>query len=171
MPGFDEAHVLGMAALASSDGGQDSVDAAIRSATYQKPASDLPQLTKFVPLDPAKKTSEATAKTPKGGLQRIVKGAFTVVVGLTAPTPIAAGMADELEKQGFRVLAVAAGPPASMQLIGLIALSDPPRKDSISLISELHILGVQTVMVTVDAPATAAIVAHAVGLEGCCLPS
>ena len=32
MPGFDEAHILGMAALASSDGGQDSVDAAIRSA-------------------------------------------------------------------------------------------------------------------------------------------
>ena len=36
MPGFDEAHVLGMAALASSDGGQDSVDAAIRSASYAK---------------------------------------------------------------------------------------------------------------------------------------
>ena len=30
MPGFDEAHVLALAALASSDGGQDPVDAAIR---------------------------------------------------------------------------------------------------------------------------------------------
>jgi len=45
MPGFDEAHILGMAALASSEGGQDSVDAAIRSASSQKPASDLPKLT------------------------------------------------------------------------------------------------------------------------------
>ena len=35
MPGFDESHVLGMAALASSDGGQDPVDAAIRSAAAQ----------------------------------------------------------------------------------------------------------------------------------------
>ena len=31
-PGFDEAHVLAMAALASSDGGQDPVDTAIRAA-------------------------------------------------------------------------------------------------------------------------------------------
>jgi H+-transporting ATPase len=61
---------------------------------------------------------------------------------------------------------VAAGPTASPQIIGLIALSDPPRTDSISLISELSGLGVRTVMVTGDAPATAAIVAHDVGLIG-----
>jgi H+-transporting ATPase len=170
MPGFDEAHVLGMATLASSEGGQDSVDAAIRSAASQKPASDLPKLTKFVPFDPAKKTSEATATAPKGGAQCIIKGAFTVVIGLTAPAPTASGIVDELEKQGFRVLAVAAGPPTSLQLIGLIALSDPPRKDSTALISELHTLGVRTIMVTGDAPATAAVVAHAVGLEGAVCP-
>jgi H+-transporting ATPase len=170
MPGFDEAHVLGMAALASSEGGQDSVDAAIRSASSKKTSTDLPKLTAFVPFDPAKKTSEATASDSKGGAQRIIKGAFTAVVGLTAPSPIASGIADELEKQGFRVLAVAAGAPASMQLIGLIALSDPPRTDSASLISELRALGVRTVMVTGDAAATAAIVAHAVGLEGAVCP-
>jgi len=170
MPGIDEAHVLGMAALASSEGGQDSVDAAIRSASLQKPASDLPKLTKFVPFDAAKKTSEATATDAKGSLKRIIKGAFTAVIGLTSPSPTAAGIADELEKQGFRVLAVAAGLPASMQLIGLIALSDPPRTDSASLISELDALGVRTVMVTGDASATATIVAHAVGLEGAVCP-
>jgi H+-transporting ATPase len=53
-----------------------------------------------------------------------------------------------------------------MQLIGFIALSDPPRTDSTALITELKTLGVRTVMVTGDAPATAAIVAHAVGLDG-----
>jgi len=63
-------------------------------------------------------------------------------------------------------LAVAAGLAASSRIIGLIALSDPPRTDSASLISELSGLGVRTVMVTGDAPATAAIVAHAVGLLG-----
>jgi H+-transporting ATPase len=57
-----------------------------------------------------------------------------------------------------------------MQLIGLIALSDPPRTDSASLISELDALGVRTVMVTGDASATATIVAHAVGLEGAVCP-
>ena len=170
MPGFDEAHILGMAALASSDGGEDPVDTAIRSASSHKPAPDLPKLVKFVPFDPAKKTSEATATDAKGSVQRIVKGAFNVVASLTASAPTASGIADELEKQGFRVLAVACGPPASMQLIGLIALSDPPREDSASLISELETLGVRTVMVTGDAPATAGIVAHAVGLDGAVCP-
>jgi H+-transporting ATPase len=170
MPGFDEAHVLGMAALASSEGGQDSVDAAIRTASSHRPASDLPKLGKFVPFDPAKKMSEATATEANGGVQHILKGAFTAVMGLTAPSPTAAGIAEELEKQGFRVLAVAAGPPSSPQLLGLIALSDPPRTDSTTLISQLQALGVRTVMVTGDAPATATIVARAVGLAGTVCP-
>src|SRR6202522_847743 len=170
MPGFDEAHVLGMAALGSSEGGDDAVDAAIRSASTQKPVSNLPKLTAFVPFDPARKTSEATATDAKRGVERIIKGAFTVVASLTAQSPTAAGLADALEKQGFRVLAVAAGPAASIQLMGLIALSDPPREDSTPLISELKTLGVRTVMVTGDAPVTAAIVAHAVGLDGATCP-
>ena len=170
MPGYHEAQVLGLAALASSEGGQDPVDAAIRSAAEHKPASQLPKLATFVPFDPVKKTSEATATDEKGSAVRIIKGAFSAVVALTGPSPTASAIADELEKQGFRVLAVAAGNQASVQVIGLIALSDPPRADSISLISELHTLGVRTVMVTGDAPVTAAIVAHAVGLKGSVCP-
>jgi H+-transporting ATPase len=159
-----------MAALASSMGGQDPVDKAIRAAASLKPASDLPKLVTFLPFDPGKKTSEASATDATGGAQRIVKGAFTAVVALTGPSPAAAAIADELEKQSFRVLAVAAGIPTSVKVIGLIALSDPPRTDSVSLISELHTLGVRTVMVTGDAPVTAAIVAHAVGLTGAVCP-
>ena len=170
LPGFDEAHVLGLATLASSDGGNDSVDEAIRAASKKSPAADLPNLTKFVPFDPAKKTSEAAATDAKGNTERIVKGAFETVIGLTTPSPTGKRIAEELEKQGFRVLAVAAGPPSSMRLIGLIALSDPPRNDSASLISELKALGVRTVMVTGDAPATATIVAHDVGLDGPACP-
>lgn len=166
LPGFDEAQVLGLAALASSEGGQDSVDKAIRNAASLKPSTEMPKLVKFVPFDPAKKTSEATATDAKGGEERIIKGAFTAVVTLAAASPSAAGIVNELEKQGFRVLTVAAGPPDSVQMIGMIALSDPPRSDSSSLISELHALGLATVMVTGDAPATAAIVARDVGLTG-----
>jgi H+-transporting ATPase len=166
MAGFDEPHVLGMAALASSDGGQDSVDAAIRAAAAGKAASDLPKLIKFIPFDPGTKMSEATATDSKGTI-RIVKGAFTTVSALTSSVPSdASKTADELEAQGFRVLAVAVGPPEALKLAGIIALSDPPRADSAALVAELHTLGVRAIMVTGDAPATAAIVAHAVGLEG-----
>ncbi|MGA3310753.1 MAG: HAD-IC family P-type ATPase [Xanthobacteraceae bacterium] len=170
MPGFDEAHVLALAALASSDGGQDPVDGAIRAAAATKAISDAPKLVKFAPFDPAKKMSEATATDSTGGTQRIVKGAFAAVVGLAQPSPAAAAAAKELEGKGFRVLAVAAGTATAMKLAGLIALSDPPRPDSAALVTELHKLGVRTVMVTGDAPATASIVAKAVGLDGAVCP-
>jgi H+-transporting ATPase len=163
---FDEAHVLGLAALAGSDGGQDPVDAAIRSAAARNRLSDLPRLTTFVPFDPATKMSEATALDSSGGKLRIVKGAFAVVAGLTQPSPAGSTAASQLEAQGFRVLALAVGPPSALRLAGLIALSDPPRADSAPLITELRALGVRTVMVTGDSPATAATVARAVGLEG-----
>jgi H+-transporting ATPase len=170
MPGFDEAHVLALAALASSDGGQDPVDGAIRTAAASKAVSDAPHLIKFTAFDPAKKISEATATDSTGSPQRIVKGACAVVIGLAQPLPAATAAANELEAKGFRVLAVAVGPPTAMKLAGLIALSDPPRPDSAALVSELRALGVHTVMVTGDAPATAAIVAKAVGLDGAICP-
>ena len=170
MPGFDESHVLGIAALASSDGGQDPVDAAIRSAAAQAVASDLPKLSKFVPFDSATKMSEATAVDPSGATVRVVKGAFAAVTGLAEASPDASTIANQLEAQGFRVLAVAVGPPGAVKLAGIIALSDPPRTDSAALIAELRTLGVRTVMVTGDAPATAAIVARAVGLDGAVSP-
>jgi H+-transporting ATPase len=170
MPGFDEAHVLALAALASSDGGQDPVDGAIRSAAFGKTTSDAPKVIKFVPFDPGTKMSEATVLDPGGGTQRVVKGAFAAVIGLIQPLPTATAASEELEGKGFRVLAVAAGAPNAMKLAGLIALSDPPRKDSAALITELHGLGVRTIMITGDAPATAAIVAHAVGLDGAVCP-
>jgi H+-transporting ATPase len=166
MPGFDEAHVLGLAALASSEGGQDPVDTATRAAAAKKVVSDLPKLIKFIPFDPGTKMSEATTSNSSGTTIRVVKGAFAAVAVLTQPSPDASKMENELQAQGFRVLAVAFGPPTALKLAGIIALSDPPRSDSAALITELHTLGVRTVMVTGDAPTTAGIVAHTVGLDG-----
>jgi H+-transporting ATPase len=166
MPGFDEPRVLGLAALASSDGGQDPVDSAIRATAKSKPATNLPALIKFVPFDPATKMSEASATGVGGEAVRIVKGASTAVLALMQPAPNAAKVANDLEAQGFRVLAVASGPPDALKIAGFIALSDPPRSDSAALIAELHTLGVRAIMVTGDAPATAVIVARGVGLDG-----
>jgi H+-transporting ATPase len=166
MPGINESDVLAMAALASSDGGQDSVDAAIRVAASSKKSAASLKLVNFVPFDPATKMSEATATDANGATLRIVKGAFSVVLALTQPSAAASKAADDLEVKGLRVLAVAVGTPRAMQLTGLIALSDPPRSDSASLVAELHHLGLRMVMLTGDAPATAAMVAKSVGLVG-----
>jgi len=142
MPGFSEAHVLALASLASADGGQDPVDEAIRGAAKQKSEPDSPKLVTFMPFDPAKKMSEAMASAGNGQSLRIVKGAYGTVITLAQPSAkgessAGATEADELEEQGYRVL-----------------------------ITELKGLGVRMVMVTGDAPATASIVAHAVGLDG-----
>jgi H+-transporting ATPase len=172
MSGFDESRVLALAALASSEGGQDPVDIAVRAAASK--ASDvasLPVLIRFVPFDPAVKMSEAIAVEPTGTMVRIAKGAFAVIAALTQQSPVAANAAAALEAQGYRVLGVAAGPPQEMQLAGLIALSDPPRMDAAPCITALQNMGVRTIMVTGDAGDTAAVVARAVGLEGAIYPS
>ena len=165
MPDFSEHDVLTLAALASSEGGSDPVDSAIRAAAASI-GSDAPRLVKLVPFDPANRMSEAYAIDLVGKPLKIVKGAFATVCGHAKASAAAQAVADELLNRGFRVLAVASGPPGALRLAGLIALSDPPRADSAQLIRQLLSMGVHTVMVTGDAPATAAVVARAVGLEG-----
>jgi H+-transporting ATPase len=163
---FDEAHVLALAALASSDGGADPVDAAVRSAASRAPVADGATLVSFVPFDPQRKRSEATLRETSGSALRVVKGAFSVIAGLAQSNATPAPIVQALEANGFRVLAVAAGPHDELRLIGLIALSDPPRDDAGALVAQLAALGVRTVMVTGDAPATARFVASAVGITG-----
>jgi H+-transporting ATPase len=143
---------------------------AIRAAAKKMATADPPKVTKFVPFDPATRMSGATAVDANGRTLRAVKGAFAAVIKLTGSIPAAATTADELERKGFRVLAVAVGITTKMRLAGIIALSDPPRDDAAELVKELHTLGVRTVMVTGDAPATAAIIARAVGLDAAICP-
>jgi H+-transporting ATPase len=167
MTGFNEAYVLELAALASEEGGEDPVDAAIQASNALNAKRGTFKLVTFTPFDPTKKTSEATAAGKDGKKVRIVKGAYNTIAALVSRPSAAAAAVDELEKQGFRVLAVAVGPASkTMKIVGLIALSDPPRSDSAALVAELKALGVRTVMVTGDAPATAATIAHAVGIDG-----
>jgi H+-transporting ATPase len=171
LEGFDEAHVLFYAALASSEGGEDPVDAAIHARATRVPIAESASRTAFLAFDPTSKRSEATFTEAHGAAQRVVKGACSAVFGLTPGSKDAEAAAQTLEAKGFRVLAVAKGDEKDLKLIGLIALSDPPRDDSAALIKELRELGIRTVMVTGDAVGTAAFVAHAVGLDGAVCPS
>jgi H+-transporting ATPase len=165
LPGFDEAQILAMATLASSDGGVDPLDSAIRAASQPANVARW-KLVTFTPFDPARKMSEAAAIDANGNTMRIVKGAFAVIAAIADPSPPAAAMVEELQAKGFRVLVVAVGLAEPLCIAGVIALSDPPREDSAALITQLHELGVRTVMVTGDAPVTARVVADAVGITG-----
>ena len=130
------------------------------------PIADKPALISFVPFDPGLKRSEASLRQADGATMRVLKGAFSTIASLSAPSVSAASIVDALEAKGFRVLAVAAGPPGTLALAGLIALSDPPRDESAGLVAELRDLGVRTVMVTGDARMTAETVAGIGGHPG-----
>ncbi len=164
--GFDEPHVLALAALASSDGGQDPVDVAIRAAAQARPVTDGATLISFVPFDPADRRAEATIRQADGQERRVVKGAFAAVAALAAKDEAVGARLAALEGHGYRVMAVATGTGDALRLAGLVALSDPPRTDSADLVKQLAALGVRTVMLTGDAQRTAEVVAHAIGIDG-----
>ncbi len=163
---YDESDILGFAALASSTAGDDPIDSAIRKEVKQKASAHAPpNATSFTPFDPEAKLAAATAML--GGQEiRIVKGAPAAVAALAVINEDAASQLDALNRAGYRTLAVAAGPEGAMELIGFVAFGDPPRRDSAELLGELRTLGVLPVMVTGDAAATAATIAHAIGLDG-----
>ena len=167
--GTTERELLALAAAASAEAGADPVDALIRAAAASANVA-LPDRRRFIPFDPATKLAEAVLAGPEGD-RMVVKGAFAAVAARAAVPHTAAAAMRVLADKGGRVLAVAAGPvTGSLRLVGLIDLADPPRKDAASLIAALAARGVRTVMVTGDAPETAAMIAHAIGLSGPVFP-
>jgi H+-transporting ATPase len=161
--GFSEAQILALGAAASSEGGTDPVDAAVRAAARDAGA-ERERALDFTPFDPGTKYSEARIARD-GTPWRVVKGAFAAVARLAKAPEAAAAAADDLAARGARVLAIACGPAENFRIAGLVALSDPPRPDAAPLIAELAAMGVTTVMVTGDAAPTAGAVAHRIGID------
>lgn len=167
MPGFDRARLLALAAFASSEADQDPIDTAIRTAAVREAAKpDHERQLRFVPFDPVTRVAEALIADGDGIESRVSKGAIEAISSIAAVSPEALQSANELAQRGHRVIAVAAGLPGESRLCGLIAISDPPREESALLVGALSELGVRTVMVTGDSPATATAIAGKVGIGG-----
>jgi H+-transporting ATPase len=167
--GCSEEHVLAVAAAASDPATQDPLDVAILAEAAARGVEPLGPCRSSVPFDPATKRAEATVEVPGGGLLHVAKGAPAVLIRLCGepelPAPLAADV-EALAASGARVLGVAEGPApnATMRLVGLVGLADPPRPDSARLVRRLKELGVRTVMVTGDGLATARAIAAKVGI-------
>lgn len=169
---FTPDDLLRMAALASAEATQDPIDLAILRAARERGLSTTSdQSLQFVPFDPSTKRSEAIIRQD-GQENHIVKGAPLVIAELAHLTgsDIAADVA-RLSADGARVLAVATGSGEDLRFAGLIALGDPPRPESQSLIKNLQKLGVRVVLVTGDGEATARAVALKVGITGNVAPA
>lgn len=163
---YGEDDLLRFAMLASDAASQDPIDLAILAEAeshHIDPAGW--QTLELIPFEPATKLSEAILS--KGTQRsRAIKGAPEAIANRVKRVPNYSPDMERLAQQGYRVLAVAAGPDDDLSFVGLLALEDPPRDDSKTLIQSLHTLGVRVIMITGDGLATARAVAARVGIGG-----
>jgi P-type Ca2+ transporter type 2C len=141
--------------------------------------ADLPR-TAELPFDSERKRMTTVHRLPGGAVRVICKGAPEailvpgVVSGDAATRDRAAARAEELAREGFRVLAVAAADrpdqrpgeeiESGLRLLGLIAILDPPRPAAAATIASCQAAGITPVLITGDHPATARAIATELGI-------
>ncbi|MFJ3099723.1 cation-translocating P-type ATPase [Streptomyces hydrogenans] len=135
------------------------------------------------PFDSLRKRMTTLHETAPGQVLVCLKGAPEAVLTATvlrtdADTVAHAGRAAaDLAGEGYRVLAVASGArddvpeqvaaaESGLKLLGLVALSDPPKPHAARTLASCRAAGITPVLITGDHPATARAVADAVGLAG-----
>ncbi len=148
-------------------------------------ARELPRVDE-VPFDSGRKRMTTVHRLPHGARHVVSKGAPEVLLrpGVLddGPAVLAAAVkrAEELAREGYRVLAVAAGdrrpPPSSdahadwesgpLSLLGLVAILDPPRPAAAATVSACRTAGIVPVVITGDHPLTAGAIAARLGIVG-----
>ncbi len=163
--GVDENTLIKYAAYASERESEDPIDNAILDYSNTKNINiDLSTRKKFTPFDPSIKRTEAVI-IENGKETHIIKGAPQVVASLCGNVPENFNSdVVNFSSQGFRIIAVAYGQD-NLNLIGIISLYDPPRKDTKTLIAELKEMYVAPVMITGDNKLIAEEVAGEIGLD------
>ncbi len=131
----DENEVLALAGAACDASTGDTVDIAVLEEVGRR-GLHLPARSKHVPFDPATKRSEATVRSD-GKEYRVVLGSPAVVTALcgSVPNDVPETVA-RLSNGGARILAVARGTHEPLELVGMLALADPPRADAAELVPD-----------------------------------
>ncbi len=171
--GFTHDDVISYAATLAAMESDNPIDQAILAkARDLHVATGTVQKLDFTPADSVRKRS--TLVYEKDGTPMIISvGAPQMIASLSNLTTDVRQSFDKevavLAQSGYRTLAVAYGSgkeETSMQLIGLIALSDTLRPDAKSVIEFLMDNGIDVSMVTGDNRAIAAQVANTLSLHG-----
>jgi len=158
------------ASLASEENSQDAIDKAVLSGLdNQALLSNYKQL-HYTPYNPIDKRSEAEIKGPNNEVFSVTKGAPQAILSLIEDqegiTQKISLDIESLAKRGYRALGVACTDKMGRwQYMGLIALFDPPREDSVRMIQEAKTRGVQTKMITGDNIAIAIETAKTLGMS------
>ena len=152
----------------------DAVDVALLALAYKSKTSPKEihttiEILKEIPFESARKYAAVYYKKD-GETYIAIKGAAEVLLEATENTnhPIAKE-ADNLAEKGFRYIAVASGKVEKIlpddqlpkvNLLGFVALIDPPREEAKTAIDKCHKAGVAVSMITGDHPATAFSIAN-----------
>ena len=126
------------------------------------------------PFDPVSRRMTTTHRGPEDAVLTVCKGAPETVLALMPPSPDvrrARQVADRLAKEGYRVIAVAdrqtlmdTSDARGLELVGLVAIDDPPRPRARDVVSACRRAGIRLLLVTGDHPGTAAAIARRVGI-------
>lgn len=178
--GYSVDDTLRFASYASRVENQDAIDGCVVSCVPAGVARQGIKLLNFKPFDPVEKRTEITySEDATGKLQRTTKGMTGVIIDLCSRNK-SSDMEDALEKdveefasRGLRALAVARedvmgtspdSPGNGFELVGLLAIFDPPRSDTKQTIDDAIALGVSVKMVTGDQLAIAKETGRRLGL-------
>jgi H+-transporting ATPase len=170
--GYTIEDVLIAGALASREENRDPIDDAILAAANTE-FTDNKMLRQhkvlaFKPFDPVSKRTEATIEAEKRGTFKVAKGAPQIIWSLVQSQMKSEDIGkhvDAYAAKGYRSLGVAqTDSDGTWQVLGVIALYDPPREDSRETIESAAKMGVQVKMLTGDHSAVAKEIAKEVGL-------
>jgi H+-transporting ATPase len=166
---FSDNELLSYALAASEESDQDPIDMSIISYIKNNKIKiiEFGNKLEFIPFDPQTKRSESIIEKFNNEQKiRVVKGSPIVISQIAYNSDLISKELKNFEAVGFRVIAVAMGNKndEKLNLVGLLGLADPPRKDSKQLLHELKDLGVRVRMVTGDTELTAKTIASEIGL-------
>jgi P-type Ca2+ transporter type 2C len=167
MPRLGDPTELALLELAEQNG----IDASAVRARFPRVAE--------LPFDSTLKRMTTVHRGEPGGWLVVAKGAPEVMLERPGIVGGAVGeqarqAATDLARNGYRVLAVARGQATSPEpsiaerdlvLIGLVAITDPPRDGAEEVVTQLKSAGVRLVLITGDHPGTARHIADRVGIE------
>jgi H+-transporting ATPase len=170
---YTEDDVIFYAGLASLREEQDPLDKAIietieSSETLSEKLKEFKTL-KFNPFDPVRKSTLSEVSSSSGNIIKVSKGAPQVILSLI-PENLALKAKvlrhiDVFASKGYRAIGVARTRNGEWDLLGLIALYDPPRKSSKATIKAAKSMGIEVKMVTGDHIAIAKEIAGELDLE------
>jgi H+-transporting ATPase len=176
--GIDDALLYGM--LASRSENHDPIDDAVisKSKSIKAVADAASRYTviDFKPFDPVSKRTVATIESNDGEHFKVAKGAPQVVVSLVSNRSEieykVSEVVGDFARKGHRALGVVKGDENNnWQLVGLLAIYDPPREDSAETIKTAQKMGISVKMVTGDHIAIAKQISQEVNLGANIIPA